>query len=112
MPGWAKFFIGLAVALVAGWVSHGPLGRGEAFVGQLQRQADAVIADAGLPGVSVRFNRDPLSREAILSGPADQFQREGQGQFPGLNDRISAIPGVSGFRWPQDDTECCAPRRQ
>jgi hypothetical protein len=99
MPGWAKFLIGLAVALTAGWISHGPLGRGEAFVGQLQGQADAVLAKAAVPGVTVRFNRAPLSREAILAGPADDFQREGQGQFPGLNDRISDIPGVAGLRW-------------
>ena len=49
--------------------------------------------------VQVRFDRDPLRREAILSGRADPFQREGMGQFPGLNDRIRAVPGVSGVRW-------------
>jgi hypothetical protein len=58
-----------------------------------------VIKQAELPEVHVRFDRDPLSREAIMSGQADQFQREGMGQFPGLDDRIRAIPGVSGVRW-------------
>ena len=94
-----KFLIGLAAALLAGWIGHGPLGQGGAFVDRLDAQAKAVIRQAELPGVQVRFSRDPLSREAILSGQADQFQREGMGQFPGLNDRIRAIPGVSGLRW-------------
>lgn len=99
MPRLAKLLIGLAVALAAGWVGHGPLGQGQAFVDGLDAQAKAVIRDAGLPRVQVRFDRDPLRREAIMSGEADQFQREGMGQYPGLNDRIAAIPGVSGVRW-------------
>jgi len=109
MPAIAKILIGLAAALAAGWVSHGPLGRGEAFVDRLQAQSEAVIRQADLPGVSVRFQRDPLAREAILTGNANDFQREGQGLFPGLNDRIRDIPGVSGLRW--DDNDCCAPGR-
>jgi len=99
MPVAAKFLIGLIAALAAGWVSHGPLGRGGAFLDTLQSQGDAILREAEVPGVQVRFARDPMSREAILSGPANDFQREGQGQFPGLNDRISAISGISGFRW-------------
>jgi hypothetical protein len=58
-----------------------------------------VVQVAEMRDVQVRFSRDPLGREAILSGPADEFQREGQGRFPGLNDRIRSIPGVSGVRW-------------
>ena len=53
--------------------------------------------------VQVRFERNPLRREAILSGHADRFQREGMGQFPGLNDRVRAVPGVSGVRWEGDE---------
>jgi hypothetical protein len=97
-----KFLIGLALALLAVWVGHGPLGRGEAFVDLLDARAKAVIRVAELPRVQVRFVRDPLRREAILSGEADSFQREGMGQFPGLDDRIRAIPGVSGVRWEDE----------
>jgi hypothetical protein len=32
MPKLVKFLIGLAAALAAGWISHGPLGRGEQFI--------------------------------------------------------------------------------
>lgn len=100
MSAWLKFLIGLAVALLAGWIGHGPLGQGAAFVDRLDAQAKAEIRKVELAGqVQVRFSRDPLRREAILSGRAAQFQREGMGQFPGINGRIAAIPGVSGVRW-------------
>jgi len=99
MPWFAKFLIGLAVALGAGWIGHGPLGQGQAFVDRLDALAKAEIAAAGLPSVHVRFARDPLRREAILSGQADQFQREGMGQLKGINGRVESVPGVSGVRW-------------
>ena len=109
MPAYRKFLLGLAAALVAGWISHGPLGRGEAFVGELEARAGGVLRKAEVAGVQVRFERDPLSRQAILSGPADDFQREGQGLFPGINDRIRGVPGVAGLRW--EETACCAEGR-
>ena len=93
-----KFLIGLAAALLAGWIGHGPLGQGEAFIDQLDAQAKAVIRQNELP-VQVRFERDPLRRQAILSGHIDQFQREGMPNYPGINGRVAAIPGVSGVRW-------------
>ena len=99
MPGFAKFLIGLGAALLAGWISHGPLGQGEAYVDSLEARARAEVREAAVAGVAVRFPRDPLRREAQLSGPANDFQREGQGLFPGLNDRIRAVPGVDGVRW-------------
>ena len=99
MPAFAKLLIGLAAALLAGWISHGPFGQGEAFIVSLEARAKAEVREAAVPGVDVRFARDPLRREAILSGPANDFQREGQGLFPGLNDRIEAVPGVGGLRW-------------
>jgi len=109
MPAFAKLLIGFAAALAAGWASHGPLGRGAGFVDLLQAQTDAVIRAAGLPGVTARFPRDPLGRKATLSGPANDFQREGQGTVLGLNGRIRAVSGVSDIAW--DDNDCCA-RRQ
>src|SRR3712207_2073964 len=106
MSSWLKFLIGFAAALLAGWIAHGPLGQGEAFVGRLEAQAQAVVRDSELPGGQGRLARDPLAREAILSGPADDVEREGQGQFPGLNGRVRAIAGISGIRW--EESACCA----
>ena len=94
-----KFLIGLFAVLLMGWLYHGPLGNGEALIGRLEAQARAAVAEGEVPGVEVRLARDPLSRVAILSGPANDFQREGMGQFPGLNDRIRSIEGISRFEW-------------
>ena len=57
-----------------------------------RRGRQAVVRDAAIPGVAVRLGRDPLSRAAFLSGPANDFQREGMGQLPGLNGRVGAVP--------------------
>lgn len=96
-----KFLVGLAAALLAGWIAHGPLGQGEAFVDRLDAQSKAVIRAWEVP-VQVRFERNPLSREAILSGHADRFQREGLPNFPGINGRVAMVPGVSGVRWEDE----------
>ena len=94
-----KFLIGLAAVLLMGWVSHGPLGNGERLIGRLEAEARAQVAQSGVAGVEVRLDRDPMRRAATLSGPANDFQREGMGQFPGLNDRIGAIEGIERLEW-------------
>jgi hypothetical protein len=94
-----KFLIGLAVALAAGWIAHGPLGRGAMFVDGLDADLQAVLAGAKLPGVTARMEREPLTRKAILAGPADQFQREGMGSLPGIDERVLAITGMGGLEW-------------
>ena len=94
-----KFLIGLSAVLLMGWLYHGPLGNGQRLVGALEAEARAEIAKSEVPGIAVRLGRDPLSRFATLSGPANDFQREGMGEFPGLNDRIRGIEGISGLRW-------------
>ena len=99
MPPLVKFLIGLAAVLLMGWVYHGPLGHGEALVTRLEAQARTAVAASEVPGIEVRLGRDPLSRAATLAGPANDYQREGMGEFPGLNDRIRAIEGISSVRW-------------
>jgi hypothetical protein len=94
-----KFLIGLAAALVAGWIAYAPLGQGAAFIERVEARAKAEVRDAAVPGVEVRLARGPLRRDALLSGPANDFQREGQGLYPGLNDRVLAVPGVGGIVW-------------
>jgi hypothetical protein len=99
MSPWPKFLIGLAAALAAGWISHGPLGRGEAFIDHLEARAERRLKAANIPNVTVRMEREPLRRRAVLSGHADRFQREGLGSYPGINDRILDLPGISDLRW-------------
>ena len=108
MPRWLKFLAGLAAALAVGWLHHGPLGAGERFVDALEARAKLRLKVTNLP-VNVRMERDPLSRTAVLWGEANDFQREGLGSYPGINDRIRTIPGVAGVRWEQ--TACCAEGR-
>ena len=99
MPRWPKLLIGLAAALFAGWLHHGPLGGGAHFIDALEAHANIRVDYADVPGVAVRMQRRPLARIAILSGPANDFQRNGLGTFPGLNERIATIPGVAAVRW-------------
>ena len=94
-----KLLVRLAAVPLMGWVSHGPLGNGEALIGRLEAQARAAVAESEVPGVEVRLARNPLARVATLSGPANDFQREGMGQFPGLNDRVREIEGIARIEW-------------
>ena len=104
MPTVARILIGLAAALLAGWIAHGPLGRGALFLDSLQGQTEAVLRDAAVPGVIVSFPRDPLARTAWLSGPANDLQRNGQGGLQGLNQRVAAVPGVAEVRWTDENS--------
>lgn len=104
MPRLGKLLIGFAAALLAGWIAHGPLGRGAVFIDTLQAGSEAVVRAAELPGVTVSFPRDPLSRTAWLAGPANDFQRNGQGDLPGLNARVAAVPGVGAVRWADENS--------
>ena len=99
MSATVKFLIGLAATILMGWIYHGPMGNGAAYIERLEGQAKAAVARSEVPGVEVGFSRDPLARVATLSGPANEFQREGQGSLKGLNDVIREIEGVSGVRW-------------
>jgi hypothetical protein len=97
-----KFLIGLAAVLLIGWIYHGPLGQGEKFVNALEIEARAAVASGELPGIKVELGRHPLSRKAMLSGPANDYQREGMGDYPGLNDRVAAIDGISALQWTDE----------
>lgn len=99
-----KIAIGLIAALGIGAIHHGPLGHGAAFIDPIEAEAKAVVARTEVPGVTVVMGRDPLSRTAFLSGPADSFQRAGRGEFPGIDDRVLAVPGVARIHWTNPPT--------
>jgi hypothetical protein len=94
-----KILIGLAATLLTGAIAHGPLGQGEALIAGLEGQARAVVAAADLPGIQVSLARHPLSRTATLSGPANDFQREGMGSEPGLTDIVARVKGIGAVNW-------------
>lgn len=97
-----KIAMGLAAALLLGWIVHGPVGRGEAFAGRLEAEAKAAAARAELPGIDVRLSRNPLSRTAIVSGAANDVQREGMGSGFGVKDHVRAVPGIAAVRWEDE----------
>ena len=99
LPPWGKFAIGLGAALAVGVIDHVALGRGEAFVGELEATAQQVVARERVPGVTARMQRDPLARTVILSGPADTFQRNGMGSLPGLDRLMLGVPGMARVEW-------------
>ena len=104
-----KFLIGLAAALLMGWVHFGPLGNGPAFVQELERQAAEAVARTEVPGIDVSLGRDPLTRVATLSGQANDFQRNGKGSLPGLNDVVGEIKGISRVQWTDQDPSAGTP---
>jgi hypothetical protein len=94
-----RFLIGLAAILALGWIWHGPLGKGEALIAELENRARTAVAATELPGIEVRLARHPLSRAATLSGPANDFQREGMGNEKGLNGYVRDVGGISRVAW-------------
>lgn len=98
----AKLLIGLVAALLAGWLHFGPMGNGAAQIAEIEARARAVVAATEIPGIEVRLGHDPLSRAASLSGPADEFQREGMGGQKGLTERVAEVEGVSSVRWTDE----------
>jgi hypothetical protein len=86
MPPVLKATLGLLLALAAAWIWHAPLGHGERLIERLEAEARREVAKAELPGMKVNLSRSPLARTAILSGPANDLQREGLGSQKGVAD--------------------------
>lgn len=98
-----KFLIGLAAVLIMGFVWHGPLGNGARLIDALEAQARTAAAEGELPGIEVRMGRDPLARSAVISGQANDLQREGLGQTGmGIKDYVRKVEGISSVRWSDE----------
>ncbi|HEX9955350.1 MAG TPA: hypothetical protein VGB48_09080 [Allosphingosinicella sp.] len=97
-----KFLIGLAFALLAGWGWHGPAGNGEKLITRMEADLRNLVAQAKLPAISARIERDPLSRNAVISGTANDLQREGLGSQSGVKDYARATPGIGDVRWDDE----------
>ena len=104
-----KILIGLAAALLMGWLWHGPGGQGAALVDGLERAASANAANAELSGIQVRLPRDPLGRSAVISGQANDLQREGLGSQMGVMDYVRNTPGIAGVRWDDEAASFALP---
>ena len=80
-----------AVALTGLW--HGPLGAGDRLANALQTSVRQLLVAFEVPQFQSQVERDPIRRTILLSGPADDFQRQLTVQV--LND----TPGVAAARW-------------
>lgn len=89
----ARIAIGAGGAILLGWVAHGPLGYGAAFVQDLRERAAIALATGGLPDVSVDFQTQPLSRVATLSGTSASAKRNMASEI------LRTVPGISRARW-------------
>jgi hypothetical protein len=85
------FGIIACLAEVALW--HGPMGGGERFAARIDAQSRAVLDNYEMVQVDGRLARRPLRRTLLLSGPADDFQRE---QLVLI---MAQIRGVGSARW-------------
>lgn len=86
--------VGCAISIAAAWLWHGPLGGADRLSARVERIARQVLVDYEVPaGVTARIHHDPLTRQLILSGPGNEFQR---GEAARL---LSQIPGVSDAVW-------------
>ena len=88
--------MGIAATLILTWLWHGPGGAGERFAAQVERAARVQLDRDEMVHVLARLERDPLTRQLILSGPADDFQRRE------IKRRMEALPGVGKAEWSAD----------
>lgn len=80
-----------AIGLAALW--HGPLGAADRFAAEVELNVRSALVYNDIPEVSGHLHRGPLTRQVLLSGPADDFQRSE------LVRVINEVPGVESTSW-------------
>jgi len=85
--------LGACAALAEAALWHGPSGAGQRFAEQVDARARATLDDLEMGQVQARTARNPIRRQLLLSGPADDFQR---GELVRI---MSDIPGVGSVKW-------------
>lgn len=85
--------IGIAATLVAAGLWHGPLGGADRFAARIDRAANAVLVRYEMTQVQAHLHRDPLTRQILLAGPADDFQRSELVRY------MDQLPGVESTSW-------------
>ena len=90
----ALLVVGVLASIAAAAVWHGPMGAADRFATQVERSAREVLVDNYAPsGMTARIHHGPLTRELILSGPGNDFQRAEAVRL------LDQIPGVSSAHW-------------
>ncbi len=94
----AALAVGAVLTLAAAALWHGPMGAAERYSSKVESVSREVLDHYEMTQVTARLGRGPLSRQLILSGPADDFQRSE------LVRVMSDVPGVSSARWSSTRT--------
>ena len=81
----------LCIALALVW--HGPLGAADRLATAVDREARLALYVNEIPEVQGHIHHGPLTRQVLLSGPADDFQRAE------LVKIIGSLPGVTSATW-------------
>lgn len=89
----ATFMIGITATLGVTALYHGPMGKADEFAGAVERAARAELDRQEMVQIDAKLERGPLRRTLVLSGPADDFQRE---ELPKI---MAKVPGVEAVRW-------------
>ena len=85
---------GVLATSIAAALWHGPVGAADRLAVELERSARQTLAANDAPaGVTARIHHGPLTRQLILSGAGDDFQRAEAARL------LSEIPGVSDAEW-------------
>ena len=96
LAGWRKWILfdaGIGVAVLSSLLWSGPLGGARRFIDSVEPLARKSLDYYEMTQISGRLGRAPLTRELILDGPADDFQRSE------LVRLMSQLPGVSDATW-------------
>lgn len=89
----AIFVAGAALAIGLTTLWHAPLGGASSFEAKVERAVHANLIYYEMTGVSAHLHHDPLTREVVLSGSANDFQRAN------LAALLEQIPGVESATW-------------
>lgn len=90
----AMLAAGAVAAIAAAALWHGPLGTYSRLASLIERNARIELNRLELGGVTAQLGRSPaLTRNLLLTGPADNFQREELPRY------MAEIPGVADVAW-------------
>ena len=85
---------GVALSLAGAALWHGPFGAADRFAVRIERDVHgALVYYEMAQRVTAHLHRGPLTREVVLSGSGDDFQRSELARL------IGQIPGVRGASW-------------
>ena len=87
---------GALAAVLAAALWHGPLGAADRFAREVEQVARQALIYNEIPEVSGHLHHGPLTRRLLLSGPADDFQRNE------LVIVMDQVPGVESVSWSKE----------